>query len=168
MLYVYLLVLCFSDNIVVCRAGVSGSGKTYASMVLLRRLFDVAGGGPETDAFKHLAAAFTVLRALGTAATPANTHSSRIVSIARRSPTTLRRMTTLNYNLCVAGSLHRGAGDGRSAVPHQDSLLLPRPNARGTSARRRAKLSHLLPDARRTHTRRARTAPLRRLRATRP
>lgn len=49
-------------------------------MVLLRRLFDVAGGGPETDAFKHLAAAFTVLRALGTAATPANSSSSRIVS----------------------------------------------------------------------------------------
>lgn len=62
-------------------AGVSGSGKTYASMVLLRRLFDVAGGGPETDAFKHLAAAFTVLRALGTAATPANSSSSRIVSL---------------------------------------------------------------------------------------
>ncbi|KOB79274.1 putative myosin x [Operophtera brumata] len=61
-------------------SGVSGSGKTYASMVLLRRLFDVAGGGPETDAFKHLAAAFTVLRALGTAATPANSSSSRIVS----------------------------------------------------------------------------------------
>ncbi|KAJ2944094.1 hypothetical protein O0L34_g18061 [Tuta absoluta] len=59
-------------------SGVSGSGKTYASMVLLRRLFDVAGGGPETDAFKHLAAAFTVLRALGAAATPANSHSSRI------------------------------------------------------------------------------------------
>ncbi|XP_064073394.1 unconventional myosin-IXAa isoform X2 [Vanessa tameamea] len=59
-------------------SGVSGSGKTYASMVLLRRLFDVAGGGPETDAFKHLAAAFTVLRSLGTAATHANSHSSRI------------------------------------------------------------------------------------------
>ncbi|XP_053606932.1 unconventional myosin-IXa isoform X2 [Plodia interpunctella] len=59
-------------------SGVSGSGKTYASMVLLRRLFDVAGGGPETDAFKHLAAAFTVLRSLGTAATTANSHSSRI------------------------------------------------------------------------------------------
>ncbi|KAL4708682.1 hypothetical protein ACJJTC_010627 [Scirpophaga incertulas] len=59
-------------------SGVSGSGKTYASMVLLRRLFDVAGGGPETDAFKHLAAAFTVLRALGTAATAANSHSSRV------------------------------------------------------------------------------------------
>ena len=26
------------------------------------QLFDIAGGGPETDAFKHLAAAFTVLR----------------------------------------------------------------------------------------------------------
>lgn len=61
-------------------SGASGSGKTYASMVLLRRLFDVAGGGPETDAFKHLAAAFTVLRSLGTAATHANSHSSRIVS----------------------------------------------------------------------------------------
>ncbi|XP_068618657.1 unconventional myosin-XIX isoform X2 [Battus philenor] len=59
-------------------SGVSGSGKTHASMVLLRRLFDVAGGGPETDAFKHLAAAFTVLRSLGTAATLANSHSSRI------------------------------------------------------------------------------------------
>lgn len=66
-------------------SGVSGSGKTYASMVLLRRLFDVAGGGPETDAFKHLAAAFTVLRALGTAATPANSNSSRIVSICAAS-----------------------------------------------------------------------------------
>lgn len=62
-------------------SGASGSGKTYASMVLLRRLFDVAGGGPETDAFKHLAAAFTVLRSLGSAATPANTHSSRIVRV---------------------------------------------------------------------------------------
>ncbi|KPJ07418.1 Myosin-VIIa [Papilio machaon] len=59
-------------------SGVSGSGKTYASMVLLRRLFDVAGGGPETDAFKHLAAAFTVLRSLGAAGTLANSHSSRI------------------------------------------------------------------------------------------
>lgn len=67
-------------------SGVSGSGKTYASMVLLRRLFDVAGGGPETDAFKHLAAAFTVLRALGTAATPANSNSSRIVSDRRNLP----------------------------------------------------------------------------------
>ena len=26
------------------------------------QLFDIAGGGPETDAFKHLAAAFSVLR----------------------------------------------------------------------------------------------------------
>lgn len=59
-------------------AGASGSGKTYASMQLLRRLFEVAGGGAETDAFKHLAAAFTVLRSLGTAATPANNNSTRI------------------------------------------------------------------------------------------
>lgn len=70
---------------VVC-AGVSGSGKTYASMVLLRRLFDVAGGGPETDAFKHLAAAFSVLRSLGAAATAANSHSSRIVSTSPLEP----------------------------------------------------------------------------------
>ncbi|CAG0888358.1 unnamed protein product [Cyprideis torosa] len=61
-------------------SGVSGSGKTYASMQLLRHLFDVAGGGPETDAFKHLAAAFTVLRSLGSAKTQSNSESSRIVS----------------------------------------------------------------------------------------
>ncbi|XKL63274.1 hypothetical protein PGB90_005638 [Kerria lacca] len=59
-------------------SGVSGSGKTYASMLLLRQLFDVAGGGPETDAFKHLAAAFTVLRSLGSAKTASNCESSRI------------------------------------------------------------------------------------------
>ena len=61
-------------------SGSSGSGKSYASMVLLRQLFDIAGGGPETDAFKHLAAAFTVLRSLGSARTAANKESSRIVS----------------------------------------------------------------------------------------
>lgn len=49
-------------------------------MVLLRQLFNVAGGGPETDSFKHLAAAFTVLRSLGTAKTTSNSQSSRIVS----------------------------------------------------------------------------------------
>lgn len=49
-------------------------------MLLLRQLFDVAGGGPETDAFKHLAAAFTVLRSLGSAKTSSNSESSRIVS----------------------------------------------------------------------------------------
>eukprot|EP00102_Acyrthosiphon_pisum_P020332 XP_016657542.1 PREDICTED: myosin IA heavy chain-like [Acyrthosiphon pisum] len=59
-------------------SGVSGSGKTYASMLLLRQLFDVAGGGPETDAFKYLAAAFTVLRSLGSAKTSSNSESSRI------------------------------------------------------------------------------------------
>ncbi|XP_059474845.1 unconventional myosin-IXa isoform X2 [Neocloeon triangulifer] len=59
-------------------SGGSGSGKTFTSMLLLRQLFDVAGGGPETDAFKHLAAAFTVLRSLGSAKTSTNTESSRI------------------------------------------------------------------------------------------
>ncbi|XP_037074350.1 myosin-I heavy chain-like [Pollicipes pollicipes] len=59
-------------------SGASGSGKTYTSMLLLRQLFLVAGGGTETDAFKHLAAAFTVLRSLGTARTASNSESSRI------------------------------------------------------------------------------------------
>ena len=50
-------------------------------MVLLRQLFDVASGGGaghETDTFKHLSAAFTVLRSLGSAKTAANRESSRI------------------------------------------------------------------------------------------
>ena len=70
-------------------SGACGSGKTYASMVLLRQLFDIAGGGPETDAFKHVAAAFSVLRSLGSAKTAANRESSRIVS-------------TLSLNLVVS------------------------------------------------------------------
>ncbi len=61
-------------------SGTSGSGKTYSSMIILRQLFNVAGGGPETDAFKHLAAAFTVLRSLGSAKTTINSESSRLVS----------------------------------------------------------------------------------------
>ena len=48
-------------------------------MLLLRQLFDVAGGGAETDTFKHLRATFTVLRTLGSAATLANPESSRMV-----------------------------------------------------------------------------------------
>ncbi|XP_037894326.1 unconventional myosin-IXb isoform X5 [Glossina fuscipes] len=59
-------------------SGTSGAGKTHCSMLLLRQLFAVAGGGPETDAFKHLAAAFTVLRSLGSAKTTSNSESSRI------------------------------------------------------------------------------------------
>ncbi|KAL5281767.1 Myo20 family protein [Megaselia abdita] len=59
-------------------SGQSGAGKTHCSMLLLRQLFAVAGGGPETDAFKHLAAAFTVLRSLGSAKTRSNSESSRI------------------------------------------------------------------------------------------
>ena len=61
-------------------SGSSGSGKTHCSMLLLRQLFAIAGGGQETDAFKHLAAAFTVLRSLGSAKTTENSESSRIVS----------------------------------------------------------------------------------------
>ena len=62
-------------------SGASGSGKTHTSMVLLRQLFDVASGGGaghETDTFKHLSAAFTVLRSLGSAKTAANRESSRV------------------------------------------------------------------------------------------
>ncbi|XP_077979493.1 uncharacterized protein LOC144434854 [Glandiceps talaboti] len=59
-------------------SGESGSGKTYSSLLLLRQLFDVAGGGPETDAFKHVSAAITVLRSLGSAATAQNSESSRM------------------------------------------------------------------------------------------
>ncbi len=61
-------------------SGASGSGKTHTSMVLLRQLFEAAGGGAETDTFKHLSASFAVLRSLGTAKTTANRESSRIVS----------------------------------------------------------------------------------------
>lgn len=59
-------------------SGESGSGKTHTAMVTLRKLFETAGGGAETDTFKHLSAAFTVLRSLGSAKTAANRESSRI------------------------------------------------------------------------------------------
>ena len=58
-------------------SGWSGSGKTYNSMLILRELFNCAGGG--ADGFKHLSAAITVLRSLGSASTAANKESSRIV-----------------------------------------------------------------------------------------
>ncbi|KPM08181.1 Myosin X-like protein [Sarcoptes scabiei] len=59
-------------------SGIRGSGKTYSSMIILRQLFNLVGGGPQTDAFKHLSAAFTLLRSLGTAKTIENCESSRI------------------------------------------------------------------------------------------
>merc|ERR1719225_7238 len=46
-------------------SGISGSGKTHASMILLRQLFNLAEGqgmSEASDTFKHLSAAFTVLR----------------------------------------------------------------------------------------------------------
>ncbi|XP_052069098.1 unconventional myosin-VIIa-like isoform X1 [Mytilus californianus] len=58
-------------------SGESGSGKTHCAMQLLRQLFDIAGGGPETDAFKHLSATLTVLRSLTSAATITNPECSR-------------------------------------------------------------------------------------------
>ena len=61
-------------------SGISGSGKTHASMVLLRHLFTLAEGvnQEQSDTFKHLSAAFTVLRSLGSAQTATNKESSRI------------------------------------------------------------------------------------------
>jgi len=59
-------------------SGLSGSGKTHTSMLVLRTLFELAGGGTESDAFKHLTASITVLRSLGTATTVSNVESSRI------------------------------------------------------------------------------------------
>lgn len=61
-------------------SGVSGSGKTYSSMLILRQLFLLAGGGVGSDAFKHLNASITVLRSLGTASTELNRDSSRVVN----------------------------------------------------------------------------------------
>ena len=69
----------FSNYLSFFYSGISGSGKTQASLQLLRLLFEQAGGGAETDAFKHLNAALTVLRALTTAGTVANNNSSRMV-----------------------------------------------------------------------------------------
>lgn len=62
-------------------SGSCGSGKTHTSMIVLRQLFESAGGGTETDTFKHLAASFTVLRSLGAAKTTFNRESSRIVRV---------------------------------------------------------------------------------------
>ncbi|XP_038068155.1 myosin-3-like [Patiria miniata] len=58
--------------------GESGSGKTHTSQCLLRQLYSIAGGGNETDSFKHLAASFAVLRSLGCAKTASNSDSSRM------------------------------------------------------------------------------------------
>lgn len=61
-------------------SGSSGSGKTHASMVLVRQLFNISEGGnhESSDTFKHLSAAFTVLRSLGSAQTATNKESSRV------------------------------------------------------------------------------------------
>ena len=103
-------------------SGSNGSGKTYSSMVILRQLFNVVGGGPETDSFKHLAAAFTVLRSLGSAKTINKSESSRIVRRAcgLSVPHNLQ-CSSFSY---LPGQLHRGSSNGRSNLPHQDSLLL--------------------------------------------
>ena len=70
----------------------NGSGKTHTCMQLLRQLFDIAGGGPETDAFKHLRATFTVLRSMGSAATLCNPESTRMVRII---------VSYLSFDMCL-------------------------------------------------------------------
>ncbi|XP_035712524.1 unconventional myosin-Ib isoform X3 [Folsomia candida] len=59
-------------------SGVSGAGKTHTSMLIVRQLFLLAGGGVSSDAFRHLSASVTVLRSLGTATTVLNRNSSRV------------------------------------------------------------------------------------------
>ncbi|RWS15743.1 unconventional myosin-IXb-like protein [Dinothrombium tinctorium] len=81
-------------------SGESGSGKTFSSMIMLRQLFDIAGGGPETDSFKHLAAAFTVLRSLGSAKATTNSESSRITRVV------WWWFLELLWNNCVNHSAH--------------------------------------------------------------
>ena len=53
-----------------------------------------------------------------------------------------------------SGSLHRSPSDRRRAVPNEDPLLLPRPDASHPAAARREELPHILPDARGTVPRR--------------
>ena len=118
-------------------SGGCGSGKTYASMVLLRQLFDIAGGGPETDAFKHVAAAFSVLRSLGSAKTAANRESSRIVRRERERGDVL--------TLVSAGSLHRGPGQRRGSLQDEALLLQPGPEQGGQASSHGEELSHFLP-----------------------
>ena len=62
-------------------SGESGSGKTHCSMEALRLLLEAAGGGSQTDAFKYLSAALTVVRSMASALTAGNADSSRVASI---------------------------------------------------------------------------------------
>ncbi|RUS85100.1 hypothetical protein EGW08_007152 [Elysia chlorotica] len=66
---------------VILVSGESGSGKTHCSTEVLRLLLEAAGGGSQTDAFKYLSAALTVVRAMGSALTAGNADSSRVVSM---------------------------------------------------------------------------------------
>ncbi|XP_033108068.1 myosin-I heavy chain-like isoform X3 [Anneissia japonica] len=65
-----------SQSVVFC--GTGGSGKTHTALATLRQLFHLAGGGNETDSFKHLTAGFTVLQSLSSARTEFNANSSRM------------------------------------------------------------------------------------------
>lgn len=84
-------------------------------MLLLRQLFEIAGGGPETDAFKHLAAAFTVLRSLGSAKTASSSEASRIVIFFFTKKNCIALVVLECYRKKISvrftGSIHRSSSD---------------------------------------------------------
>ncbi|KAJ8037913.1 Unconventional myosin-Ib [Holothuria leucospilota] len=65
-----------SQAIILC--GESGSGKTYASQLLLRQIYNLKGQGSDSQSFKLVTAASHVLRALSTVKTPANPSATRM------------------------------------------------------------------------------------------
>ena len=75
----YLLSIIYYKIIIFYFSGESGSGKTHCALQLLRQLFEETGGGTQADIFKHVSAAMTVLGSLWSAATVANTESTRVV-----------------------------------------------------------------------------------------
>ncbi|GFR96066.1 myosin IB heavy chain [Elysia marginata] len=113
---------------VILVSGESGSGKTHSSMEMLRLLLEAAGGGSQTDAFKYLSAALTVVRAMSSALTVANADSSRVVSGQR------------------PGHVHRECDVRLSRVQNKNSLSVCGYEPCDVSASSRAELPHLLPD----------------------
>ncbi|XP_064599568.1 unconventional myosin-IXb-like [Liolophura sinensis] len=63
---------------VILASGESASGKSYCTLRVLHELFTMAGGGTETDTFKHLSAALTVLHGLTSASTVSTPDSTRV------------------------------------------------------------------------------------------
>lgn len=136
-------------------SGTSGAGKTHCSMLLLRQLFAVAGGGPETDAFKHLAAAFTVLRSLGSAKTTTNSESSRIVSQSYSLfSVVIGKLFSSIFYFINTGSIYWSTSNWWCSVSNENSLLLFGPNESDPSVTKRKKLSHFLSNVGRFKSRR--------------